>query len=309
MLTLGLAKTKALQYIREYSNNGNLISASTDADYTLSFNNAADTAQKEVATVKPIFGQYSLSQNPIRNLIGLLQGFDLQQHLDIDLIDTQAVGAKAYYFEVDRQCAVYIEESTGAGWVVLATITVPSTVTSFTAYKGLITPSSASNMVRIRFSGAYPYSIRNRCLYGYTFPTTVDIPDYTPHVKYTMPADFRKLVNIVRRFDTRQYQSLSDYFWEGKRTLVLNYYVNGSFDIFYEKYPADITSATDDAYEFEVDPDAAEAIPFYMGAMAIINEDASVSTVLMNLYQSKLTNLDTVDKGVTTIQADNRPWW
>jgi hypothetical protein len=308
-MNLGLAKTKALQYMREYSNNSNLISATVNADYTLAFNNAADTAQKKISTIKKIIATYSISQNPILNQLGLLTGFDIVQHLDKDLTDTQATGSRAYYFEVDRQCTIYIEESIGSVWTALSTITVPSTVTSFTAYKGLITPSSMLNQVRIRFSGSYVYNIRNRFLCQYTFPTAADIPDYTPYVKYTIPGKVMKLKSVIQRTDPRVYTHLTNYSWEGKNTIVINYYYTGSFDIEYYKYPDDITATTDDAYLFEVDIDACEAIPYFMGAMALIEENPSVSTTLMNLYQAELGNLDPIDTGVSTMAIDSNRWW
>jgi hypothetical protein len=308
LLDLGTAKLKALQYMREYSTNNNINSAAQNGDYTLAFNNAADTAQKKIATIKKIITTYSFSRNPILNQLGMLQGFDIVQHLDTDNTVSVAVGSRAYYFEVDRQCSVYIEEQVGGAWTILSTIVVPNTVTSFTAYKGLINPSSVLNQVRIRFGGLYPYNIRNRYLCQYTFPTVADIPDYTPWVKYTMPANFMKLKSIDHRTDVRIYEHMSDYYWEGKRVLVVNYYYNGSFDIEYFTYPADITAATLDTYLFELDVDACEAIPYFMGAMALIEENPSISTTLLNLYQAELGNLDQLDTGVATMVLSLNPW-
>jgi len=307
-VNLGQAKTKAIQYMREYSTNSTINSAAQNGDYTLAFNNAADAAQKKIATIKHIIATYSISRNPILNQLGLLQGFDIVQHLDTDHVLTQATGSRAYYFEVDRQCTVHLEENVGGVWTVLSTISVPNTVTSFTAYKGLIAPSSASNLVRIRFSGSYPYNIRNRFLCQYTFPTVQDIPDYTPYVRYTMPADFMKLKGVVHITDPRVYERMSDYKWEGKRTIVINYYYTGSFDIEYYKYPTTIDSTTLDSYEFEVDIEACEAIPYFMGAMALVEENASISTILLNLYQAELGNLDQLDTGVSTMTLNLNPW-
>jgi hypothetical protein len=307
-INLGQAKIKAIQYMREYSTNSNLNSASQNADYTLAFNNAADTASKKIATIKKIISTYSFSQNPILNQLGRFQGFDIVQHLDVDLTDTVATGSRAYYFEVDRQCSVYIEEQINAVWTILSTIVVPNTVTSFTAYKGLITPSSVLNQVRIRFGGLYVYNIRNRYLCQYTFPTVADIPDYTPYVKYTMPTNFMKLKGVIHKTDVRIYEHMSDFFWEGKRVLVVNYYHTGSFDIEYFAYPADITASTADDYAFEVDIDACEAIPYFMGAMALVEENPSISTTLLNLYQAELGNLDQLDTGVSTMVLSMNPW-
>lgn len=307
-MKLGEAKTKAIKYINEYSNNGNLISTTTNADYLLRMNDLANAAQMEIATVRKIQASFSISQNPIINQLGLLQGFDEIQHLGSDNTTTVAVGSKSYYFEVDRQCTVYIEEQINNVWTILSTITVPSTVTTFASYKGLITPSSALNNVRIRFSGAYPYNIRNRALYAYTFPTANDVPDYRPFVKYDMPADFMELKKVTQETDPRQYTSLKDYRWEGIRTFVVNYYQTGSFRIEYYKYPTVIDSTTDDNTSFEVDLVAQEAIPYYIGAHVMIGENPGISTLLLNLYQSKLGNMSNIDSTNMPLTKNAMGW-
>lgn len=291
-MNLKTAKEKAIQLINEYSNNGSLISAAQNADYLNRMNNLADTAQKEIATVRKIHAVYNISQNPILNQLGLTKGFDIEQHLDTDHTTTVATGSKSYYFEVDRQATIYIEEQISGVWTVLQTISVPSSVREFTAYKGLITPSSSTNAVRIRFSGTYPYNIRYRALYAYTFPSASDVPDYRPYIRYTMPADFMELKKVSHETDPRQYVSLTDYKWEGKKTFVVNYYHKGGFIIEYYRLPTTITSSTDEnTYEFEVDVEAQELIPYYLGAHVIMDENQGIGTLLLNLYQSKLANL------------------
>lgn len=307
-MDLGTAKTKALQLIREYSNNGSVIGASQNADYLLSMNNIADMAQKEIAQVKRIHVSYSISQNPILNLLGMTKGFDMEQHLDTDHITTQGTGAKSYYFEVDRQSTIYIEEKISGVWTLLSTITVPSTVISFTAYKGLITPSSTLNVVRVRFSGSYPYNIRNRALYAYNFPDADAVPDYRPFVRYELPDDFMDMNRIGYEYDPRQYVSLSDYKREGRKTLLLNIYLKGSFLVQYYRLPTTITSTTLDSYIFEVDEDAAQAIPYYIASHVIIDENISISTQFMNMYQSKLANLSPTDGTISSSIQNSMGW-
>lgn len=292
-MKLGEAKDKAVKLIAEYSNNGNVISTIANADYTLRMNDLVQAAQLEICKEKPIFASYQITQNPIPNQIGLLQGFDLVQHLDKDY-SIAANGSKAYYFEVDREATVYIEEQTSAGvWTILSTIAVPSGTKSFTPYKGLITPSSASNMVRLRFSGTYPYSIRNTALYGFTFPSVADVPDYRPYVKYAMPADFMELKDVIYEADERQYNKYGNYYWENRKTLVLNYYMKGSFTVEYYRYPTEITSTASDDTAFELDPDACELIPYYLAAHVSMDEPQKQNMVsyYLNMYQQKMANL------------------
>lgn len=315
-MNLGEAKTKALMIMDEYSTNGLLTPTAENVDFTVRMNQSADMAQKEIATVKKINAVYTITRNAIANQI--LNGFDMLQHLDTDLSDDSATGSKSYYFEVDGQCTVTIEEEIATVWTVLETITVPNTVLSFTDYRGLITASSVDNDIRIKFSGSYTYNIRNRALYAYTFPTDDDVPEYKPFVKYPMPANFLELKKVILETDTYQinerssfgtdiarfrmigitqrYQQMKDYRWEGKKTFVIRYDYTGSIDIEYYKNPATIPAApiddadSYDSTEFEVDAETQEWIPYYMAAEAYLKEDAQASVMIMNKYLTKISN-------------------
>jgi hypothetical protein len=57
-VNLGQIKNKAIQIIREYSNNGALIGSNDNADYLLSMNGFINDAQFELAAKKPIVKKY-----------------------------------------------------------------------------------------------------------------------------------------------------------------------------------------------------------------------------------------------------------
>jgi hypothetical protein len=300
-LNLGEAKKKALSLMAEYSVDGVPISDGENADYINRFNRFADIVQKEIAQVKKIHAIYPISHNTIKPQQGLLQGFDLVQHIPgTDLIDIYP-GVKSYYFEVDNLADIYIEENVAGVWTSL--VTINNTVKGqFTAYKGLINASSPSNLIRLRFSGLYLYNIRNKALYAYTFPTADDVPIYRPYTKYEMPSDFMELQKVIQETDPRVYKEMIAFYWEGKRTFVLNYYDVGSFAIHYYRYPTSIDSTTPDSYEFEVDVDAQEAIAFFIAAHAVMDENQTLAIQLLNEYQVKLSRLFTTDDfGITTI--------
>lgn len=303
-MDLGTAKKKAINLINEKSSKGVLITDLKNADYLYRMNELADMAQKEIATIKKIHAVYSISQNPIANQMG--DAFDLIQHLATDLTDTVAVGSRAYYFEVDKPCTVYVEEETSDGvWTVLSTITGADA--SFTAHKGLINPSLTTNNVRLRFSGSYPYNIRNRALFAYTFATTADVPDYCPYVKYTMPATFMELNKVVQQTDSQRYKYLQDYHWEGKLTFAIRYLLTGSFDVLYFKYPADITTESLDTVVFEVETDAQELIPLFIAGHILLNDNINrnAGILLLNEYQGKLANLSSnKTPSSSTVQND-----
>lgn len=300
-MNLGEAKKKALSLMAEYSVDGVVTPDGENADYLNRMNRFADIAQKEIAQVKKIHAVYPISHNTIKPLQGLLQGFDLKQYIPgNDLIDTYP-GVKSFYFEVDNLGDIYIEENVNGVWTPL--ITINNTVKGvFTAYKGNILASNPFNQVRLRFSGDYVYNVRNKALYAYAFPTDADVQEYRPYVKYQMPSDFMELQKVIQEGDPRVYKEMIAFYWEGKRTFVLNYYDVGSFSIHYYRYPTDITLSTTDDYEFEVDTEAQELIPFFMAARAIIDENQTLGIQLLNEYQVKLSRLFTTDDfGITTI--------
>lgn len=300
-MNLGEAKKRALSLMAEYSVDGVPISDGENADYLNRMNRFADVAQKELAQVKKIHSVFSLSNNPIKPQQGLLQGFDIKQHLPgTDIID-MFQGSQAYYFEVDNVGDIYIEESTVSGWVPL--VTINNTVKGqFTAYKGLINASNPLNQIRLRFSGNYVYNIRNKALFAYSFPSVQDVPDYRPYIKFQMPSDFMELQKVIQQGDPRTYIDMISFKWEGKKTFVLNYYDVGSFDVHYYRYPTTIDSTTPDTYDFEIDIEAQEAIPFFLGGHALMDENPTLAIQLLNEYQTKLSRLFTTDDfGITTI--------
>lgn len=300
-MNLGEAKRKALSLMAEYSVDGVAIPDGENADYLNRMNRFADISQKELAQVKKIHATYQISNNPIKSQQGLLKGFELVQHIPpVDIIDSYQ-GSKSYYFEVDNVADIYIEELVNGTWTPL--IAINNTVKGkFTTYKGLITASNSSNMIRLRFSGQYVYNLKNKALFEYSFPSADDVPTYRPYMKYQMPSDFMELNKVIQETDPRSYKEMIAYYWEGKRTFVLNYYETGSFNIHYYRYPSTIDVTTPDSYEFEVDTEAQEAIPFYMASKAIFDENQTMSIQLLNEYQTKLSRLYTDDDfGIATI--------
>lgn len=61
-MNIGQIKTKAIQLIREYSNNGNLITENDNADYLLSMNSFVNDAQFDLCSIRPIIKKTVLSE-------------------------------------------------------------------------------------------------------------------------------------------------------------------------------------------------------------------------------------------------------
>lgn len=297
-MNLAESKQIMLDYILESVTNGALTATAKNNDYLLLHNRLADIAQKEISQVKHIHDRYLITQNSIPNQLGDSECFNIIQHLDTDDISSEAVGSKAYYFEVDNLATIYIEEEIASVWTVLSTIS-NTAAGEFTAYKGLITALSSANAIRIRFSGSYPYNIRNRALYAYTFSSNATVPNYTPYISYAMPSDFIELNKIIYRGDNEVYSNYVDYYWEGKM-LLLGYSVSGSFDVLYYKHPLTITASSLDTVEYEVDIEAQQLIPLYVASKVVAEEKPTLSGLLFNEYRLKLSQLSDID-----IHGDN----
>ena len=279
-MNLSLLDTKIIQLINQYSINGSITPSTngTNQDYLLRTRNLIDACQKEIAHKKKIPETKKITQSVIPNQIVTA---NVSQHLDTDILFS-AIGSKSYYFEVDGPGTITIE----VNGVVQSTIS--ANVTEFTAFSGLIT-SVATDSIVIRFSGAYPYNIQNVALYAYTFVSADYVPQCRKYNKYTLPSDLMEIENL--KIETPYgYFDLSDYHIEDN-FIYVNSSLIGVISINYFKYPTTITTDTNPNTELEVTADAQELIPYYVAGYIYLEDNQTVSTMLLNTYETKLNNL------------------
>lgn len=310
-MNIGEVKDKAIKYINYYSVSGNIVSSSDPSylDYSLRMNSLIDTAQKEIATTaKSIRKQTKISQNPITSQIcNTDEAFDIEQHLDED-ITYEATGSRAYTFKVDNVADIYIEQSSDEGttWTLISTVNHLTPTGYFTEYKGLIIPASLTNLVRLRFSGSYIYNFRDIALFAYTFPNSGVIPQYRSYNLYTMPSDFYKLIKVTFKgsvADSNNYNHNPQFYWEQSNILALNYYSIVEATIDYKAMPTTITDSTLDSVSLEIDTEAQEAIPYYVAAHLMMDENGNINNKLYAIYQGKISNLDdSIKNGQTNIK-------
>jgi hypothetical protein len=298
-MNLSLLDIKIIQLINQYSVNGSLVSALSNADYLLKTRNLIDACNKEIASKKKIPATKHISQNPIPNQIQGFQGQFMYQHLNKDITFT-AVGSKAYYFECDKQATVTIE----VNGVTQATLNL--TDTEFTPHSGFIT-SQASDSVVIRFSGLYPYNIQNIALYAYAFATVEDIPQYRAYNIYPLPLDYMEMQNVKIEQYPFSYVSLNDYFIQHPNILI-NSFISGNISINYFKYPTSITTETAETTELENTPDAQELIPYYVAGHVYLEDNITIGTMLLNEYENKLSKLLTPPTSNQTTIINSWGW-
>lgn len=278
-MKLGELKVKTRKLINEFSKNGSIMGDSEGAqqDYLLRIPELANDAQMELSKICGITEKKIVTRKPVP---GLLPAWISGQHLDAD-IKYSGVGARAYYFEVDGPCDVYLEE----GDTELTHIEVTN-IAGMNAYKGRITPSSSSATVTMRLSGDYPYNFRNLQMWKYSFASDDAVPDHAPWINVGDIDRFLELISVVRVFEDGRREDTRDFRLENQKEIWVPYDLPITLEISYFKLPAEITPDTSDEYEFEVPDDVAAAIAYYVGGMLVLDEDQVVSTTLLNKYES-----------------------
>lgn len=310
-MNIGEVKDKAIKLIAQYSNGGVIVPTNDNADYLNKANSLIDQAQKKIATKAKIHSRVSYSQYPITPINGKYYGFEMKQYLPTgdDLTDVVCQNARAFYFEVNGNCFVSIEESLDQVTWTLADIQYvyndtlidtinPIAVSSdlvYKQYKGLVNPTSDQHFVRIRMSSAYPFVARNRALWDVPFVDPTYVPVYTPKLEVEVTdSKWMKFDRIVHRTDSLTYQQMIDFSSIGRKTFIMDYFYTGSFDIHYYKVPEDIDSSTTDATELEVyEGMAQEAIPYYVAGHMIADEYPSLAMMLLNEFQAIYEDLKT----------------
>lgn len=245
-----------------------------------------DMWQKELAKSGDLFKTFELSCFRKKNLLTDVNQFQAVEHTGTDQ-SYSGVGANCFFFGVDGPATVYIEELIGTVWTPVAgtflkdgagataftgTINADTSTSSFSYYKGLITPSSPSNSVRLRFSGGYYYRHTHRALSPYKYASVGKVPDFMPWYKITMPSDFKSRTQIVNEYPNWQYSESHNHRWEGNNELYVLFSYEGVIRIKYKPIPAKITALTQ---TLEIDDITAMSGAYYLAehfAMADQND-------------------------------------
>lgn len=265
------------------------ISASDTISYKVRTPGILTMLQAELIKQGDIYSSYEISNYPITNLLGYIAEFDIRPFEGTELTFVANEAAKAYYFEVDNDATVYVEDYTN-GWNTLATITATPTESGFTAYKGVVTPTAGATKSRLRFTGAYYYRTVNRALFGVSFASSVDVPDYRPWVKKQMPDDFKSVNEIINEVPERQYTQDAYYKWEGRRDLYINYYYMGKIRIVYRPIPGTITMpdpiSDPISSEMQIDDVTSRTVlPHGLAAYLMLQENPSIASYFNQRYE------------------------
>ena len=198
--------------------------------------------------------------------------------------DTKTFSAdegQSYYFECAGigTCKVYIDDT-------LKTSIAIDKLNSYEVFKGVL-ENTEKKAVKFVFETIYPMCVKNFAVYRESFPTAEDVVPFTEKVKYDLSAlapDFYMIdpQGVYYEGTYKQYLSISDFFQEGTKTLVLDRNQYGNFTVYYRAYPEPITSETPDEYELPLDPEVYAILPLYMASQLYKDDDAGIATTYRN---------------------------
>lgn len=265
------------------------ISASDTISYKVRTPGILTMLQAELIKEGDIFSTYELSNYPVANLLGYISNFDIRQYEGTELTFEGVGSAKSYYFEVDNDATVYVEDYNGA-WNTLTTVSATPTESGFTAYSGLVTPTAGATKSRLRFAGDYYYRTLNRAMFSASFASSSDIPNYTPWVKKTMPSDFKSVNEIINISENGNYSQNASYKWEGRSDLYVSYYYKGEIRIVYRPVPGTIALPNpisgDITTEMQLDDVTSRTIvPYGLAAHLLLQENPAIASFFNGRFE------------------------
>jgi len=285
-MNLGEAKNKVLMLINQYSTRGTVNNDGNIADYNLKLKSFLDLAQSNIAETKYIKRSYIVSQ--YLPFVPSEEQFEIKQHIDSDI--TVSGTGYAYFFSVDNDADVYIEEVYSDGTVVELDFINAYSEEGFTDFKGLIEPLSTTSTVQIRFSGDYAYNIKNAVIYPAKYRSYDKVPDFSRYISYQMPDDYLLSLNVSLKTKS-DYIPLTDFVWENPHTIGISAYTRGEIRIEYAASPTTITDTAADTYEFEIGLNEQGAMVYYAAALCMQHINPNVYSTLMQLYTEKMLNV------------------
>jgi len=324
-LTYGDTRKDTLRLLDEVTSAGVV---QTTADNTAKIFGFTNQAMKNLAeTTAKIHGEQYIVNASVKNtLADDNSSIKTFKPGDAD-ISVSLVNAQACYFEIIGPATVCIEEAAAGSttYTNLETITVTSAVQSFTEYRRLITPTLATNTVRLRFTGTYVFYVRNYVLYPYTYPTAADVQQARPNFEYALPSDFLAINNVMVKKEVRQFVAYTNFILLPSRRIAFNRYdAPAEFIVNYWRMPTLFsysgTEVTDDAQLYDIDTsgvtptyrisdDAAMCIPYFVAGNILLSENnASMGITYLNIYETRKAEILTAPSGFTSTVLNVTGW-
>jgi len=296
-ITYGAIRTSTLRLLDEYSSRGTVQVPSKVADYGFKIQQLVNESIYELAsTTAKLPKTILIPHNPVKNTLSD-DTSSIKQHLSGVDNSIVLVNAKSTSFEVTYPGVIVLEQSSdGVTYSTIETITVLSSTEGFIEYKRLITPTLATNTIRLRFTGDFVYLFRNHVLYPYSFPSESDVPSHSPWRKVPTPTDFLDFNYAEIRKDARQFVPYSNMIKTPENELFFNNY-EPACEILchYWRKPTLLTftdvAATDDAMVIDLRDDAALIIAYNAAGTIQNSEESGRGNDYLKKYTEKRMNL------------------
>ncbi len=259
-------------------------------DYIAAMPYAANEGIHRLVTAgKPIVNSYAIAHYPVPNLLGNEEGYRIDQ---VEGEKTySAVGAKAYYFQFAGSAAYTVK----VGDTVVETNDAESRGT-YTEYRGSFSNDEGEE-VTITFTSEFPCAVKNIALYASEYDNPNDIPEFSKDTRYNLSDildDFYLLYDDQVFYDDgtqRNKVPQGMYRLEGGKTLALPRSEPGSYVIYYQAYPASISTQTEDNYVLPLDPEVVVLLPVYMASVLYKDDDNGIATAYRNEFEIGLEAL------------------
>lgn len=251
---------KILAMLDQYTEDGVAVAEADNIDIEKKVIVLTDMNQKEIWKHNKNTKQREITTKPPENRLGLLSNMtivDFEGETQYYPNESGVDNVQGYSIQVDGDCTLTYQELRSGVWTDIEVLT-PTSISTLTTYKGVLTVESTTNPVRLKVDGATHFRHVNRALWKLKYQAD-KVPTYEPWVKYSLPDDFNSIDMVVEEFPSRQYSQSANHKIENYRDFYYNFYYEGIIRITYKPVPADITSLDD---ELQIDTTFAQTIVY-----------------------------------------------
>ena len=304
--------------VKELYEQTALLGFENSLDSTEGFFHAANRAILQVNSLRPAIRSFTIHHKSLDNIITE----DTFSPVDIkEDVCYEAYGVKAYYFEADGNGIVKIEaritnEWDEAEWKEVDEIEL-SSQRKFKAYKGFIKNGEnffEEELIRIRFTGNYIYSIKNVAMYAHLYSDAKeDIPAYEPYANYNIPqlvSDFLSLAKPpILEGESKHYLN-KDYEVEENNVISVSSNFSGIVRIVYKHKPNKLiysVSPKEDDTPIDLDEELCELLPMLVASFIWAEDEPELANYYMNIYREWAQRIELLreDHSVVTIKNTN----
>lgn len=269
---------------------------------------ACNLAMRDITTLFPLIGRYTLCQAPLRTILSGGHG----QYDGTTPLLFAAEGARALYVECTGSGLLTITDDDGTRYFVL------SAQGGLQAYRAFVRGS-----VQLSFAGPFSYDVQNLALYGeIRSDRAEDIPAFRRYARYDLLALTREqpdetgqggrdvfcgFWDKVQERDasgTEVYRSIRDFRIEQPATIVLDGFVRAQYTFFYKRAFVPFSVTTRDETALELPFAQQHLLPLLASYYIWLDDDLTKASLYYNKYEESRTLLIANDnETVATVES------